>query len=75
MQVLWSGIQACPKKYAFICQHHVLLGLICNIIKHTIFQGQVATKVYVVPLVEDNTIQQQKWSYTQKEIMVSDVYE
>ena len=36
-----SGIQACPRKYAFTCQHHVLLSFKWNIIKHTIFQGQV----------------------------------
>ena len=41
MQVLWSGIQVCPRKYAFTCQHHVLLGLKWNIINHTVFQGQV----------------------------------
>ena len=47
MQVLWFGIQACPKKYAFTCQHHVLLGF--ESMKHyitcTIFQGQVKVGV------------------------------
>ena len=39
VKVLWSGIQACPRKYAFTCQYHVLLGLKWNI-KNTNFQGQ-----------------------------------
>ena len=41
MPVLWSGIEACPRKYAFTCKHHVLLGFKRNIIKQTIFQGKV----------------------------------
>ena len=45
MQVLWSGIQACPRKYAFTCLHHVLLSLKLIIIKDTIFQGQVKVGV------------------------------
>ena len=35
----------CPKKYAFTCQQNVLLGFKWNIIKHTIFQGQVIVGV------------------------------
>ena len=47
MQVLWSAIKACPRKYAFTCQNHVLLGFKLNIIKllHTLFQGQVKVGV------------------------------
>ena len=41
MQVLWSGIQDGPRKLAFTCQHYVPHGVEYNIIKHTIFQGQV----------------------------------
>ena len=41
VQVVWSGIQACPRKYAFTCHHHNLLGFKWNIIKHTDFPGQV----------------------------------
>ena len=33
VQVSWSAIQACPRKYAFTCQNHVLLGFKWNIIK------------------------------------------
>ena len=45
VQVLWSTIQPCLRKYAFTCQHHVLLGLKWNIIKHTIYQAQVKVGV------------------------------
>ena len=45
MQVLWSGIQACPRKYVFTRQQHILLGFKWNIIKHTIIQRQVKVGV------------------------------
>ena len=45
MQVLWSGIKSCFRKYAFTCQHHILIGFRYNIIKHTIFYGQVKVGV------------------------------
>ena len=45
--LLWSAIQACPRKYAFTCQNHVLIGFKWNIINllYTIFQGQVKVGV------------------------------
>ena len=47
VQVSWSAIQACPRKYAYTWQNHVLLGFQWNIIKlsYTIFQGQVKVGV------------------------------
>ena len=45
VQTFRSGILACPRKYAFTCQHHVLLGFKWSITKYIIFQGQVKAGV------------------------------
>ena len=44
MQVSWSAIQACPRKYAFTCQNHVLLGFKLNIIKF-LYMGSIKLKL------------------------------
>ena len=46
VQILWSCIQACPRKYASTCQRISCSSCYkWNIIKHTIFQGQVKVGV------------------------------